>query len=361
MDNQSAKSPETSVIVSNHENSITTNDMFDQARAKSAMMVATQISTSSLIPEHYQRRPENVMVAMYRAARLGMDLFSYMEVTYPVHGRLGHEAKFVVARINSSGKFKGPIRYEFKGEITRDATGLVLQTSTRSCTAWSVLKDGGDRVDQTVDLRMAFSEGWATKPGPDKKLSSNKWHTMTDVMLKYRAAKFFGNMYCPEAIMGLDTKEEIEDIADAEVVNQTETGKDIFEKGEEVSTTAEPVLDPAMEVKPESAPIAQAQPVPAPNPAPVEDPAGLDFAACQEAAEELPAEPPQDPKQFLEWLKVKFARESSDIDCFLMSKNWLGMGDTIANLTESKLKNLRAQWSKFLPAYDAYKKTRKAA
>src|SRR5664279_3797808 len=101
-------------IVSTHEDRITTVDFFDASRAKSALMVATMISTSSMIPEAYQRRPENVLVALMRSARLGVDPFSCMETTYVVKGKVGHEAKFIIALLNTCGKFKGPIRYDFE-------------------------------------------------------------------------------------------------------------------------------------------------------------------------------------------------------------------------------------------------------
>ena len=365
--------PNNGVLVSTHETQITTVDMFDQSRAKGALMVADMISTSSLIPIHYQRRPENVLVAMYRSARLGMDLFAYMETTYPVNGRIGHEAKFIVSLINKSGKFKTPLLYEMSGEIVRNKEGLLSPDSTRKCNAYAVLKETSDKISQEVDVKMAFLEGWTKKPGSDKTLKTNKWHTMTDVMLQYRAAKFFGNMYCPELVMGLNTREELEDISDAEVIEETETGKDIFEKGEPVDTTPDTVLDPAKEVKqqaapqavqppettePTSEPVPQAntqekQPTIPENASPVSA-ADIDTLALQDK------NPPEDIVKFKEWFFKRFANESAEIDVFLLSKKWLTMGQTAADLTESKLKNFRAQWNRFLTAYETFKKSRKA-
>lgn len=354
MANQDVKNTqETSVIVSSHENSITTNDMFDQARAKSALMVASSIAASNLIPFHYQRHPENVMVAMYRAARLGMDMFAYMETTYPVNGKLGHEAKFIVALINKSQKFKSSLRYEMAGEIKRDNNGLVLISSTRKCTAWAISKDDGERLEQSVDLAMAFLEGWATKAGADKTLKTNKWHTMPDVMLQYRAAKFFGNMHCPELVMGLHTKDELEDVVDAEVIEQTETGKDIFVKGETVNTAAEPVLDPAMEIRTEPVVvpaevvvIPEAKVVEVPKPAEVKAFIQIDTSGVL----------PTDPVEFGNWVQSKFERESTTVDAFLVAKKWIRPGETFPALTIAKLTKLRGMWDQFLTAYETFRK-----
>jgi hypothetical protein len=375
--------PGTRVLVSSKENQFLTVDMFDQSRAKSALMVASTFAASSLIPEHYQQRPENVLVAMYRSARLGMDLFSYMETTYCVHGRLGHESKFVVSLINTSGKFKTPLMYEMSGEIKRDQNGSLSKASTRICKAWAILKETGDKISQDIGIDMAFLEGWATKPGPDKTLKSNKWQTMPDIMLQYRAAAFFGRMYCPELVMGLNTKDELDDIQDAEAIDVTETGKDIFEKGVEVSTAAEPVLDPAMEVKvtpeattagngpsgqatvpepqrvaepvdvaavpPAASPIAQKTPTPQP----------VEIKYLPLTADEAAGEPPVEPVSFKLFLLRKFTAEQKDLDVFLLSKKYLGMGETASDLSDSYLKILRERWVKFLAAYEAFKTSRK--
>lgn len=53
---------------------------------------------------------------------------------------------------------------------------------------------------------MAKSEGWLGKNG-------SKWQTMPQIMLRYRAASFFGRMNCPELTMGIYTKEEVIEIA----------------------------------------------------------------------------------------------------------------------------------------------------
>jgi hypothetical protein len=58
---------------------------------------------------------------------------------------------------------------------------------------------------------MAKAEGWVTKAG-------SKWKTMSELMLMYRAASFFGRLYAPEVLMGMHSVEEIQD---AEIVSTT--------------------------------------------------------------------------------------------------------------------------------------------
>ena len=59
-------------------------------------------------------------------------------------------------------------------------------------------------------MEMAKQEGWIDKTG-------SKWKTMPELMLKYRAAAFFGRLYCPEIMMGLYSADETIDI----VANQS--------------------------------------------------------------------------------------------------------------------------------------------
>jgi hypothetical protein len=54
-------------------------------------------------------------------------------------------------------------------------------------------------------MAMAKREGWATKSG-------SKWQTMPDLMIRYRAAAFWGRLYIPELLVGIQTQEEVLDI-----------------------------------------------------------------------------------------------------------------------------------------------------
>jgi hypothetical protein len=62
-------------------------------------------------------------------------------------------------------------------------------------------------------MAMAKSEGWT---------SNTKWKNMPEQMLGYRAASFFARMYCPEALMGLQTYDEIIDVSSEEQTTATE-------------------------------------------------------------------------------------------------------------------------------------------
>jgi hypothetical protein len=379
--------------------------VFDTARMDALFNFAKKISVSSLIPEHYQNNPSNCFLAMWKSERMGMDFHSFMQVSYVLKGKFGYEAKFVIARLNTSGKFKGPIRWKADGEIKYEKRIVEIKIksddprnpnvvkreklfisidSTRSWTAFATLRDCNEKIEQTFFLKTAVMNGWTDDP-------ASKWNTMTEEKGQYQSAVFLGRMYAPEVIMDMQTREELENIQDAEAVDVTETGKDIFERGVEVSTVADPVLDPAMQVNmvpeivknlepPQFAGNGPSSPAIVPEPQRVAEPA--DVAAVPPAAspiaQETPAsqpaeikylpltaaeaagEPPVEPMAFKFYLLRKFTAEQKDLDVFLLSKKWLGMGETASDLSDSKIKNLRGQWVKFLSAYDTFKMSRKA-
>lgn len=151
-------------------------------------------SKSSLVPDHYRNRPEDCAIGIQMAMRCGVDILTFLQSSYIVHGKPGIEAKLAIALINASGQIKGRIRWKFDGA-----------GKTRKCTAFATDALTGETLEQTIDWAMVEAEGWSKKSG-------NKWSTMPDVMFQYRSAMFLARMHFPDVLMGLRTVDELEDI-----------------------------------------------------------------------------------------------------------------------------------------------------
>lgn len=162
--------------------------------------LAKIFSDSTMVPSHFQKHHEDCFIACQMALRLRVDPFMLMQSTYVVHGRPGMEAKLVIALANARGCFKGPIQYDMSGE-----------GESRSCTAFAIHKSDGSRCEMTVSMATARAEGWASKAG-------SKWKTIPDLMLRYRSASWLVRTYCPEVMVGLMTRDELEDIGPVAVV-----------------------------------------------------------------------------------------------------------------------------------------------
>jgi len=183
----------------------------------------------------YEENPNalsNCVVSLNMAQRMGADPLMVMQNLYIVEGRPSWSSQFIIAAINSCGRYS-PLRFEMTdpGE-ERDVTyqevkwikgskvesAKTIKVRDRSCIAWAIEKETGQRLESPViSIAMAESEGWLTKNG-------SKWQTMPDVMLRYRSAAFFGKLYAPELLMGLQTAEEVGDIIDMSDVQQGQAG-----------------------------------------------------------------------------------------------------------------------------------------
>ena len=171
------------------------NAMFlDSCKFTQALRAASMLAKSSLVPDSFRGNPSNCMVALNMASRLGIDPFMVFQNVYVIHGKPGIQAQLVIAMVNKSGPFEGPIEYEYKG------TG-----DNMSCTAFGIMRGTGRRCEATVDWNLVKAEKWDSKNG-------SKWRTMPEQMFAYRAATFLARRYCPEVLMGLYTTDELSDI-----------------------------------------------------------------------------------------------------------------------------------------------------
>lgn len=168
------------------------------ARGLGALMkLSEQLAGATIIPETFQGKPANVLIALNMAQRLNAEPLMVMQNMYVVYGNPSWSSKFLIACFNGCGRFSS-IKYEFFGTPGTDDYG---------CRAWATEFATGERV-QSIDVTIALAkaEGWMSKKG-------SKWQTMPQLMLQYRAAAFLIRTCAPEISMGLSTAEEIVDEA----------------------------------------------------------------------------------------------------------------------------------------------------
>lgn len=227
--------------------------------------VANMLTNSTLVPEQYravlkvkagkdnygnmQYRDEpnpnglsNCIVALNMANRMGADPLMIMQNLYLIEGRPSWSSQFIMASINSCGRFSslrfeveslGEIEVEYQETIwqnrQKQTLNKTLKVENQTCVAWAL--EAGTRMPEftldelkehggvykcckaygipliessKISIEMAVKEGWYTKNG-------SKWKTMPEQMLRYRAASFFGRVYAPELLMGLRSVEEEQD------------------------------------------------------------------------------------------------------------------------------------------------------
>ena len=156
-----------------------------------AQRQAKALSVSSLVPEAYRGNIANCLVALEIAHRIGASPLLVAQNLHIIHGRPSWSSQFIIAALNSCDRFS-PLRFKM---------------TDGGCIAWATDKDNGEVLEgPEVTLEMAEAEGWSTKNG-------SKWKTLPDLMLRYRAAAFFGRLYAPDVLMGMHSADEVEDFA----------------------------------------------------------------------------------------------------------------------------------------------------
>lgn len=198
---------------------------------------ATLLANSTIVPAQYralnvkkdrygniikeEENPSamsNCVVALNMASRMGADPLMIMQNLYIVEGRPAWSSQYIIASINACGKYS-PLRFKLedlgKKEAEYTETTWVNNKPVRNvkkvdihdmkCIAWALEKKTGEVLESPpVTIELAVKEGWYGKNG-------SKWQTMPEVMLRYRAASFFGKLYAPELLMGIQTAEEVHD------------------------------------------------------------------------------------------------------------------------------------------------------
>lgn len=173
---------------------------FGDAKAfEHVQRVAKMFSGSDLVPKRYQNNLGNCIIALEMSSRIGASPLLVMQNLDVIQGKPAWSSTFLIASINSCGKFS-PLRYE---EDDKDGG------RTR---AWAYdLKNNEKLEGPWVSMKMAEAEGWISKNG-------SKWKTMPELMRRYRAASFFSRQFAPEVSMGMHTVEEVVDITPLQTV-----------------------------------------------------------------------------------------------------------------------------------------------
>jgi hypothetical protein len=204
-----------------------------------AQRMAKLLTSSSIVPQSYRDNIADSVIALEMANRIGANPLAVMQNLYIVHGRPAWSSQFLISCINASGKFT-PLRYKMTGTRGGDDWG---------CFAWAVDKSGERLEGPEVTIGTAKAEGWLTKNG-------SKWKTMPELMLRYRAATLFARLFAPELTMGIQTDDEVIDIAPV-VTDPVRAAKQAKATAPEPQFLSAPPASKAIAFESEQLPVAE--------------------------------------------------------------------------------------------------------
>ena len=154
-----------------------------------AMDMATMLSRSGMVPGAYKGKPEDTLVAMMLGAELGLNPIQSLQNIAVINGKPSIYGDALAALVQNHPAFGGM-------EESFDEN-----TMTASCTVW---RRGGTKHTQTFSKADATKAGLWGKAGP--------WKLYDKRMLQMRARGFALRSQFADALAGLITREEAEDM-----------------------------------------------------------------------------------------------------------------------------------------------------
>ncbi len=139
------------------------------------------------VPEHLRGNIGDCMAICTQAMLWNMNPFAVAQKTHIVSGRLGYEAQLVIAVVQNSGAIRGAFRFEHDGDKCR--AGAVLRGETE--VTWG---------------EWLSASSVTTKNSP-------LWKTNPKQQMAYLQAKNWSRIFCPGAILGVYSTDELEDYA----------------------------------------------------------------------------------------------------------------------------------------------------
>lgn len=182
---------ETGIVVQENNKLAVKREILDWDKM---MAMAEFLSKSTIIPVSYQNRPENILICVDLASRMGLSPLAVMQNLYVIQGKPSFSGQAIASLIRSSGQFTN-VEVNFTGKEGTDDWGCYITAE----------RNGKQLKGATVTMKMAHAEGWSKRAG-------SKWITMPEIMMTYRAFTFFGRQFAPELMMGLHAIEELEDV-----------------------------------------------------------------------------------------------------------------------------------------------------
>ena len=198
------------------------------------MNLARLMATSKVtIPTHLKNEGDCLAIVM-QSAQWGMNPFSVAQKTFLLNGVLGYESQLVSAIINKNAPIKQRLQYEFIGNWdnvigkTKERTSQKGNTYRVNASTPADEKGCGVKVSATMngenkprELTLMFAQVTIR--------NSTLWAEDPKQQLAYLAAKKWARLYCPDVILGVYTKDEVEQIVGKVTIEDTLENEDYIQ------------------------------------------------------------------------------------------------------------------------------------
>jgi hypothetical protein len=151
-------------------------------------MAKMMANSKITVPKHLQGNEGDCAAIIMQAMQWGMNPYAVAQKTHVVNGVLGYEAQLVNAVVQSTQAIKGAFHYEYRGD------GNALEC----------------RVGAVLNGEQDITWGEWLKSSDVTTKNSPLWKTNPRQQMGYLQVKNWARLYCPGAILGVYTPDEIE-------------------------------------------------------------------------------------------------------------------------------------------------------
>ena len=181
--------------------------MMEQFNALANVLATGKVT----VPKHLQDSHGDCFAIVLQASQWGMNPFAVAQKTHLVNGVLGYEAQLVNAVIQSSGAIVGRFHYEYTGD-----------DDDLSCRVGAIIRG---------ESEIVWSE-WLSSGAVTTK-NSPLWKTNPKQQIGYLQVKNWARLYCPGAILGVYSEDELQEVPERIVEVDIGTGEIVKPKAYE--------------------------------------------------------------------------------------------------------------------------------
>lgn len=154
-------------------------------------MAKTMSTAKYGIPPHLQGNPGDCLAIRELALNTGLSAYGLAQHCYIVKGMLSYDAQVIHAIIEKHAPIEQRLRYTYDGSIG---------DGTRTCTVTGTFRGELDPVSYTTP-----------QIGKITPKNSPLWTSDPDQQLGYFAVRRWGRKYCPDVLLGVFDRDEIDD------------------------------------------------------------------------------------------------------------------------------------------------------
>ncbi|HLP99174.1 MAG TPA: recombinase RecT [Sideroxyarcus sp.] len=165
---------------------ITNKDNMERVESLARAMASSKVT----VPKHLQGNEGDCTAIVLQSMNWGMNPFAVAQKTHIVNGALGYEAQLVNAVVQTSGAIKGRFHYQYEGEGSKMKCRVGAVIAGESEITWGEWLENGEVTTRNSPL----------------------WKTNPKQQLGYLQVKNWARAYCPSAILGVYTTDELQDV-----------------------------------------------------------------------------------------------------------------------------------------------------